>query len=561
MPCRSVCGRWRTPRWPPSRADPDASAWRARRTVGHDGGRERCNGDRHGRPDHRRGWSGRVRRPCPAPGHPPHRRRARRRREPGARGGRAPRRRRDGAVRRPLPQGGDGRSRRRAAAHARGAPDLPARARGAPFRGARVGPWPGQAGRRARRAHPRRGDEEPPGGRLPPVQAEAAHQGRDRPRGRPRAAGRRAADRPHPHPAHRGRRLRRPGPRACPTATPPSRAPARSSSSAGRRTPTSWASSASRCGAAGGSRPPTATGAAARATPRPRSSPTTAPSTRSSPACRRTGSSPCCAARPRRSWRSRSTRSPRTTTRPRSPTSTSHASPRPSASPTAADPPTAGSPTRVRWAWRTRILSRLVVDLRVRLREVAEEGAVLVFAGNLRDLLLAAPAGARPTLGLDPGLRTGVKVAVIDGTGKVVATDTIHPHVPRRQWEASRTRLGELAREHGVELVAIGNGTASRETHALVRDLIAREPDLGLTAAVVSRGRRVGVLGLRARVGRAARPRRVAARRGLDRAAPAGPAGRAREDRPEVDRRRPVPARRRRARPCRARWTPSSRTA
>ena len=122
----------------------------------------------------------------------------------------------------------------------------------------------------------------------------------------------------------------------------------------------------------------------------------------------------------------------------------------------------------------------------MRLREVAEEGAVLVFAGNLRDLLLAAPAGARPTLGLDPGLRTGVKVAVIDGTGKVVATDTIHPHVPRRQWEASRTRLGELAREHGVELVAIGNGTASRETHALVRDLIAREPDLGLTAAVVS---------------------------------------------------------------------------
>jgi protein Tex len=140
----------------------------------------------------------------------------------------------------------------------------------------------------------------------------------------------------------------------------------------------------------------------------------------------------------------------------------------------------------VRWAWRTRILSRLVVDLRVRLREVAEEGAVLVFAGNLRDLLLAAPAGARPTMGLDPGLRTGVKVAVVDGTGKVVATDTIHPHVPRRQWEASRTRIGELAREHGVELVAIGNGTASRETHALVRDLIAREPELGLTAAVVS---------------------------------------------------------------------------
>ena len=100
----------------------------------------------------------------------------------------------------------------------------------------------------------------------------------------------------------------------------------------------------------------------------------------------------------------------------------------------------------VRWAWRTRILSRLVVDLRVRLREVAEEGAVLVFAGNLRDLLLAAPAGARPTLGLDPGLRTGVKVAVIDGTGKVVATDTVHPHVPRRQWEASRDPPGRAGR-------------------------------------------------------------------------------------------------------------------
>ncbi len=140
----------------------------------------------------------------------------------------------------------------------------------------------------------------------------------------------------------------------------------------------------------------------------------------------------------------------------------------------------------VRWAWRTRILSRLVVDLRVRLREVAEEGAVLVFAGNLRDLLLAAPAGARPTMGLDPGLRTGVKVAVVDGTGKVLATDTIYPHVPRRQWDASRERLAELAAEHAVDLVAIGNGTASRETQSLVRDLVARRPDLELTAAMVS---------------------------------------------------------------------------
>jgi uncharacterized protein len=137
-----------------------------------------------------------------------------------------------------------------------------------------------------------------------------------------------------------------------------------------------------------------------------------------------------------------------------------------------------------RWAWRTRISSRLVVDLRVRLREVAEEGAVGVFAGNLRDLLLAAPAGARPTMGLDPGLRTGVKVAVVDGTGKVVATDTVYPHVPRNQWDASLATLGRLATQHGVELVAIGNGTASRETHKLAQELARTVP--GLIPAMVS---------------------------------------------------------------------------
>ena len=137
-----------------------------------------------------------------------------------------------------------------------------------------------------------------------------------------------------------------------------------------------------------------------------------------------------------------------------------------------------------RWAWRTRISSRLVVDLRVRLREVAEEGAVGVFAGNLRDLLLAAPAGARPTMGLDPGLRTGVKVAVVDGTGKVVAHETIYPHVPRNQWDASLATLARLATEHGVELVAIGNGTASRETHKLAQELAKAAP--GLIPAMVS---------------------------------------------------------------------------
>ncbi|MFC3501725.1 Tex family protein [Micromonospora krabiensis] len=140
----------------------------------------------------------------------------------------------------------------------------------------------------------------------------------------------------------------------------------------------------------------------------------------------------------------------------------------------------------VRWAWRTRILIHLGADLRMRLWQAAEEEAVRVFATNLRDLLLAAPAGARPTMGLDPGLRTGVKVAVVDATGKVVATDTIYPHEPRRQWDASVETLARLAGAHGVELVAIGNGTASRETDKLAGDLIKRHPQLNLTKVVVS---------------------------------------------------------------------------
>ncbi|MFI7069455.1 Tex family protein [Micromonospora sediminicola] len=140
----------------------------------------------------------------------------------------------------------------------------------------------------------------------------------------------------------------------------------------------------------------------------------------------------------------------------------------------------------VRWAWRTRILIHLGAGLRMRLWQAAEEEAVRVFATNLRDLLLAAPAGARPTMGLDPGLRTGVKVAVVDATGKVVATDTIYPHEPRRQWDASLHTLATLAAAHGVELVAIGNGTASRETDKLAGDLIKQHPELKLTKVVVS---------------------------------------------------------------------------
>ncbi|MFC6022999.1 Tex family protein [Plantactinospora solaniradicis] len=140
----------------------------------------------------------------------------------------------------------------------------------------------------------------------------------------------------------------------------------------------------------------------------------------------------------------------------------------------------------VRWAWRTRILIHLGADLRMRLWQAAEDEAVRVFATNLRDLLLAAPAGTRATMGLDPGLRTGVKVAVVDGTGKVVATDTIYPHEPRRQWDASIETLARLARAHQVDLVAIGNGTASRETDKLAAELIKRHADLNLTKVVVS---------------------------------------------------------------------------
>ncbi len=140
----------------------------------------------------------------------------------------------------------------------------------------------------------------------------------------------------------------------------------------------------------------------------------------------------------------------------------------------------------VRWAWRTRILVHLGIDLRMRLWQAAEDEAVRVFATNLRDLLLAAPAGTRPTMGLDPGFRTGVKVAVVDATGKVVATATIYPHVPARKWDESIAVLARLGAQHKVELIAIGNGTASRETDKLAADLIARHPSLGLTKVVVS---------------------------------------------------------------------------
>ncbi|MDJ0314231.1 Tex family protein [Arthrobacter sp. H35-D1] len=129
--------------------------------------------------------------------------------------------------------------------------------------------------------------------------------------------------------------------------------------------------------------------------------------------------------------------------------------------------------TGARLAWRTRVLTRLSVDVRVRLFQRAEEESVRVFAANLRDVLLAAPAGSKATLGLDPGLRTGVKVAVVDGTGKVAATDTIYPHAPAKRWSEALASLVALSHKHQVELIAIGNGTASRETDKLAAELVA----------------------------------------------------------------------------------------
>lgn len=123
-------------------------------------------------------------------------------------------------------------------------------------------------------------------------------------------------------------------------------------------------------------------------------------------------------------------------------------------------------------AWRTRLMFSAVIDARMRLRQRAEEQAVTVFAKNLKDLLLAAPAGARTTLGLDPGFRTGVKVAVVDGTGKVVDTCVIYPHQPQKQWGSAKATLAALVDRHSVELIAVGNGTASRETDTLATELI-----------------------------------------------------------------------------------------
>ena len=144
----------------------------------------------------------------------------------------------------------------------------------------------------------------------------------------------------------------------------------------------------------------------------------------------------------------------------------------------------------VAWTWKVKLSLSLERDLFARLREEAETVAIKVFADNLRDLLLAAPAGKRVVMGLDPGIRTGVKVAVVSDTGKVLGTDTVYPHEPRRDWEGSLHALGRAVATHGVNLIAIGNGTASRETDKLAADLIKRieqlAPDVKVEKVVVS---------------------------------------------------------------------------
>lgn len=139
-----------------------------------------------------------------------------------------------------------------------------------------------------------------------------------------------------------------------------------------------------------------------------------------------------------------------------------------------------------RFAWKVKLFTRIDLDLKQRLREASEVEAIRVFANNLRDLLLAAPAGAKTTMGLDPGIRTGVKVAIVDPTGKVLATDTIYPHPPRKQWDESIAILAKLIQQHQVDLVSIGNGTGSRETDQLVADVLKQHSNLTFSKIMVS---------------------------------------------------------------------------
>ncbi|MFI3196269.1 MAG: Tex family protein [Methylococcaceae bacterium] len=139
-----------------------------------------------------------------------------------------------------------------------------------------------------------------------------------------------------------------------------------------------------------------------------------------------------------------------------------------------------------RFAWKIKLFTRIDLDLKQRLREAAEREAIRVFSSNLRDLLLAAPAGAKTTMGLDPGIRTGVKLAIVDPTGKLLATETIYPHPPRKQWDESIAVLAKLIGRFQVNLVSIGNGTGSRETDQLVAEVLKRHSELRFSKVIVS---------------------------------------------------------------------------
>ncbi len=198
----------------------------------------------------------------------------------------------------------------------------------------------------------------------------------------------------------------------------------------------------------------------------------------------------------------------------------------------------------VRWAWRIKLSLKLELELLAQLRERAEEEAIRVFASNLHDLLLAAPAGPKATIGLDPGLRTGVKVAMIDTTGKVVATDTIYPHAPKKQWDRSIATLAAMAKQYSAELVAIGNGTASRETDKLTAELIKKHPELKLQKLMVSEAG-ASVYSASELASKEMPELDVSLRGAVSIARRLqDPLAELREDRTQSDRRRPVPARR-----------------
>ena len=137
-------------------------------------------------------------------------------------------------------------------------------------------------------------------------------------------------------------------------------------------------------------------------------------------------------------------------------------------------------------ALKNKLLPRIETDLCLKIRELAEVEAIKVFANNLCDLLLAAPAGPKITIGLDPGIRTGVKLALVDATGKLISTDTLYPHPPLKRWHQSINTLTTLIKKHAVELISIGNGTGSRETHQMIIDLLKNNPDIKITTVIVS---------------------------------------------------------------------------